>query len=109
MELGLGRQGRVAGGLRQRVHAGGLRVHLLGRRGAKVTYTDPWIPQIKADGIVMESSEAAKACCEADCVVVVTDHKKFDFAGVVNSAKLVVDTRNATANVRQHREKIIRC
>ena len=32
----------------------------------------------------------------ADCVVVLTDHKAFDFDLVVNSSKLVVDTRNAT-------------
>ncbi len=32
---------------------------------------------------------------EADCVVIVTDHKSFDYAGLVRSAKLIVDTRNA--------------
>ncbi len=31
----------------------------------------------------------------ADCVVIVTDHKAFDYAGIVKRAKLVVDTRNA--------------
>src|SRR5437764_1306233 len=81
-------------------------IHLLGRRGAKVTYTDPWIPQIKADGIAMQSSDAGKACCDADCVVVVTDHKKFDFAAVLSSAKLVVDTRNALKGISS--DKIVR-
>ncbi len=81
-------------------------IHLLGRRGARVTYSDPWIPTIKADGIVMESSDPGKACADADCVVVVTDHKKFDFASVVNSAKLVVDTRNALKGISSN--KIVR-
>jgi len=81
-------------------------IHLLGRSGAKVTFTDPWINSIKTDGIVMESSESSKACADADCVVIVTDHKKFDYAKIVSSAKLVVDTRNALKGMSS--DKIVR-
>jgi UDP-N-acetyl-D-glucosamine dehydrogenase len=81
-------------------------IHLLGRGGANVTYTDPWIPHIKADGIVMESIDSARACADADCVVIVTDHKKFDYATIVSSAKLVVDTRNALKGMSS--DKIVR-
>jgi UDP-N-acetyl-D-glucosamine dehydrogenase len=70
-------------------------IHLLGRRGAKVTYSDPWVPCIQADGISMESIDPRAGVAEADCVVIVTDHRKFDYAGLVNSAPLIVDTRNA--------------
>jgi UDP-N-acetyl-D-glucosamine dehydrogenase len=81
-------------------------IHLLGRRGAKVTYSDPWVPCIQADGISMESTDAVTGSAEADCVVIVTDHRKFDYAGVLNAAPLVVDTRNALKGIRS--EKIVR-
>ena len=32
---------------------------------------------------------------EADCVVIITDHKAFDYPGLVERSKLIVDTRNA--------------
>jgi UDP-N-acetyl-D-glucosamine dehydrogenase len=74
-------------------------IHLLGRRGARITYSDPWIPRIKADGVVIDATDAAKECAAADCVVIVTDHRKFDYAGLVHSARLIVDTRNALKGI----------
>jgi len=41
-----------------------------------------------------------------DCVLIATDHSAYDYDFIVQHAKLVVDTRNATRNVRQGREKI---
>jgi UDP-N-acetyl-D-glucosamine dehydrogenase len=35
------------------------------------------------------------AAADADCVVIITDHTSFDYAAVVEKAKLIVDTRNA--------------
>ncbi len=73
-------------------------IHLLGKRGARVTYSDPFVPRLRADGFLpadMEAIDAEKGAAEADCVVIVTDHKKFDYAGIVSRAKLIVDTRNA--------------
>ncbi len=73
---------------------------LLLRKGAKLTYHDPFVPTIDGEhwtgGQHMSSvpySDAAAAA--ADCVVVLTDHKAFDYAAIVASAKAVVDTRNA--------------
>jgi UDP-N-acetyl-D-glucosamine dehydrogenase len=72
-------------------------IHLLGKRGAKVSYSDPFVPKLRADGVVpnMKAMDAIKAAEEADCVVVVTDHKDFDYPAIVKKAKLIVDTRNA--------------
>jgi len=81
-------------------------IHLLGRRGARITYSDPWVPQINADGIVMEATDAVSGCAEADCVVIVTDHRDFDYVGLVKSARLIVDTRNALKGVEA--DKIVR-
>jgi UDP-N-acetyl-D-glucosamine dehydrogenase len=84
-------------------------IHLLGKRGAKVTYSDPFVPQLRADGVVpaaMQSIDPEQAAAAADCVVIVTDHKKFDYPRIVERAKLVVDTRNALKGNRS--EKIVR-
>jgi UDP-N-acetyl-D-glucosamine dehydrogenase len=81
-------------------------IHLLGKRGAKVTYSDPFVPSINADGIVMNATDAAAGCKAADCVVVVTDHKSFDYPGLVKTARLIVDTRNALKGIES--EKIVR-
>jgi UDP-N-acetyl-D-glucosamine dehydrogenase len=70
-------------------------IHLLGRRGARVTYSDPYVPQINADGIEMKAIDPATIVEEADCVVIITDHRDFDYAGVAAKARLIVDTRNA--------------
>ncbi len=77
-------------------------IHLLHNAGAEVTYSDPWAPELRADawpgGYDMKSVPLDKAhMAAADCVVILTDHKAFDFDLVVNSSKLVVDTRNATS------------
>jgi UDP-N-acetyl-D-glucosamine dehydrogenase len=80
-------------------------IHLLGRRGAKVGYSDPYVPSICTDGIEMQATEPGEAA-HADCVVIVTDHKSFDYAGLVRSAKLIVDTRNALKGFTS--EKIVR-
>src|SRR5882724_11532337 len=58
-------------------------IHLLGRRGALITYSDPFVPQIHADGIEMQAVDAEAAVREADCVVIATDHTNFDYANVV--------------------------
>jgi UDP-N-acetyl-D-glucosamine dehydrogenase len=42
-----------------------------------------------------------------DCIVIVTDHSDYDYRDIVQQAKLVVDTRNATRGI--HSDKIVRC
>ena len=80
-------------------------IHLLQRRGASVTYTDPFVPTVKLDGLDIQTQDIS-AAADADCVVVVTDHSSFDYSRVIESAKLVVDTRNALKKFSS--EKIIR-
>jgi UDP-N-acetyl-D-glucosamine dehydrogenase len=83
-------------------------IHLLGKRGASVTYSDPFVPLLHADGVVpeMTAMDADRGAAEADCVVVVTDHKNFDYARIVERSKLIVDTRNALKG--NPSEKIVR-
>ena len=44
-----------------------------------------------------------------DCVLIATDHSSYDYEAIVRNSKLVVDTRNATRHVKQHREKVVQC
>src|SRR5579864_9376596 len=83
-------------------------IHLLGKRGATVSYSDPFVASLRADGVVPEMAaiDAEKGAAEADCVVIVTDHKKFDYPRIVERAKLIVDTRNALKGHKS--EKIVR-
>jgi UDP-N-acetyl-D-glucosamine dehydrogenase len=81
-------------------------IHLLGRRGALISYSDPFVAHIQSDGIEMQAVDAEAAIRDADCVVIVTDHKKFDYAALVKNARLIVDTRNALKGIQS--DKIVR-
>jgi UDP-N-acetyl-D-glucosamine dehydrogenase len=66
-------------------------------RGAVLGYHDPYVPSIRFGGMELasESLEAGRLA-EKDCVVIITDHSAVDYRLIVDSAPLVVDTRNAT-------------
>ena len=77
-------------------------IHLLNKRGAKVSYSDPFVAKLRSDGVVpnMTAVDAVKGSAAADCVVIVTDHKGFDYKAIVKDAKLIVDTRNALKGIK---------
>ncbi|MCB9418918.1 MAG: nucleotide sugar dehydrogenase [Ardenticatenaceae bacterium] len=71
-------------------------IHLLRDRGAEVSYCDPYVADLTAEGLAMQSVDLTdEALRGADCVVVVTNHAAFDWNQVAAQAPLVVDTRNA--------------
>src|SRR5437879_13890340 len=79
-------------------------IRLLQRRGAAVSYHDPHVPKLRDEAIDLASvSLTPETVSTADCVVIVTDHSDVDYALVERCARLVVDTRNALATVRQRR------
>ncbi len=71
---------------------------LLERRGARITYSDPYVPQLQLDDHQLTAQDALTISGEADCVVIVTDHASFDYSAILDRARLVVDTRNALKN-----------
>ncbi|MBI2684765.1 MAG: nucleotide sugar dehydrogenase [Acidobacteria bacterium] len=81
-------------------------IHLLRERGASVTYSDPYVTDLRHEGQDLETMDADEGCRAADCVVIVTDHKDFSYADVLAQSKLVVDTRNALKGLQS--EKIVR-
>ena len=76
-------------------------IMLLQRRGARITYSDPYVSELKLDGGAVKASPAEAAVPEADCVVIITDHLSFDYKALAEHAKLVVDTRNALKGFSQ--------
>jgi UDP-N-acetyl-D-glucosamine dehydrogenase len=71
-------------------------LELLAKRGAQLSYSDPYVPELTHAGRVMASVDLAAALAtELDCAVICTDHTRFDYDALVDSGTLVVDTRNA--------------
>lgn len=81
-------------------------IHLLQERGATVSFSDPYVSDLKHEGQDLESIEVTEGCQAADCVVVVTDHRDFQYTDVVAASKLIVDTRNALKGIQS--DKIVR-
>ena len=81
-------------------------IHLLKRRGATVSYSDPYVPSIRIEDETICSSDLFPALPVADCAMIITDHSDFDYEAIVRDAQLVVDTRNSLRGMRS--EKIIR-
>jgi len=83
-------------------------IELLREKGAKVDYNDPYIPkthkQRKHDLKMTSRKLSAKMLAGYDVVLISTDHSDYDYSWIVKHAKLVVDTRNATAGVRASRK-----
>jgi UDP-N-acetyl-D-glucosamine dehydrogenase len=89
-------------------------LELLTGRGAKVDYNDPYFPALHKmrhyDFSNMRSVEVTpRRLAGYDCVLIATDHSAYDYEAIVRHAKLVADTRNATRNVKNGREKIVHC
>lgn len=73
---------------------------ILLKRGARVEYFDPLIPEIKtADGMLR--SVAAGSFQEYDCLVLMTDHSQFDLSRLVRASKVFVDTRGVVRELHQ--------
>jgi UDP-N-acetyl-D-glucosamine dehydrogenase len=83
-------------------------VEMLMRRGARVSYADPYVPQIIVEGEKLGAVEVtAETLAAADCVLVLTNHSSFDYAAIAAGARLVVDTRNALKAYRQSHPSIV--
>lgn len=81
----------------------------LEKRNAQVSYNDPYIPEFTHLGKHYVSVELKEETLrDADIVIITTDHSKYDYDFIVKNAKVVFDTRNATKEVLENRDKIIK-
>lgn len=87
-------------------------MELLLEQGADLQYHDPWVAQLRYTGrIPFELTSVrltADTMASADCTLILTDHSDVDYDLVVQHARLVVDTRNATRSVTRRGGNIIR-
>jgi len=87
-------------------------IEMLQSRGAEVCYHDPFVPktmEMRAHNLRMESRQLTDELLQSvDAVIISTDHTDIDYNRIVQLAPLVVDTRNATADVTEHRERIVK-
>jgi UDP-N-acetyl-D-glucosamine dehydrogenase len=89
-------------------------MQLLQLRGAELDYNDPYFPQLhKMRHYNYENMKSVnlnpQSIASYDGVIIATDHSSYDYAAIVDAAKIVVDTRNATRRVMRHRDKIVLC
>ncbi len=88
-------------------------IELLQDRGAKVDYNDPHVPKthkMREHDLKMTSKKLTPAMLKSyDCVLIATAHKAYDMNAIARSAKLIIDTRNATDDVAaRDRKKIVK-
>ncbi len=77
-------------------------MEILEREGARVEYCDPFVPTIVHHGARMKSRPFRPSTLRAaDCVVISTAHKAFDYRMIARHAPLIVDSRNALRGRRQ--------
>ena len=82
-------------------------LELLHQRGGDISYHDPHVPHIFMGDKELSSSPLEKLGTY-DCVVIVTNHRSFDYAQICRESQLVVDTRNATKAIRSdYQDKIV--
>ena len=86
-------------------------IGMLQNKGAQVEYHDPYIPHIhhEYDGWEMDSvTDVMKAVKESDAVIIVTDHKAYEYEAILDSAKFVFDSRNALGKLAKNNPKVER-
>jgi len=82
---------------------------LLKQKGAQVSYHDPYIPRLQEGDEIMESiTDLFSVIAEADCVAIITDHSSYDYLSILESAQLIVDTRNALGKIGRNHPKVVR-
>jgi UDP-N-acetyl-D-glucosamine dehydrogenase len=84
-------------------------IGLLDKKGACVSYHDPYVPHLQHDGWSLDSvPDLMRAVKTADCVVIVTNHSSYDYPAILAAAGLVVDTRNALGAAGRDNPKVSR-
>lgn len=81
-------------------------IELLEKNGAEVIVNDPFCATAKYKNKTYYSVDWKEVIDDSDIVVITTGHTVYDYEDIVDRAKVVYDTRNATKNVINNREKI---
>ncbi len=92
-------------------HSPALKVAELLHEGGieNISYFDPYIPSVNVHGKTLASKKTLTPAYvkRHDVVVITTDHSAFDVEMIVANATVVIDTRNATKNVRGPKKNVV--
>ena len=78
---------------------------LLKYKGGKINYHDPYVESMDS----LKSLDLTKDIIEEqDAIVITTDHTSIDYTSLGKYAKLIVDTRNIMATVKNPKARVIR-
>jgi UDP-N-acetyl-D-glucosamine dehydrogenase len=75
-------------------------LEMLHRRGADLSYTDPYVPTLHHGKLCLNSIDEKAASDGIDCAVICTDHTVFDYRAMPGRFPLIVDTRNALKGIK---------
>ena len=80
----------------------------LRRKGAQVSYADPYVPTFPVDGIELKAVEPTEEELRgADCVLILADHPEFDYGTIARAGDLIVDTRNCVPDITGCRGRLV--
>src|SRR3989454_2023224 len=81
----------------------------LRRKGAHVSYADPYVPTFSVDGMELKAVEPTyDELRAADCVLILADHSEFDYTAIAREGQLIVDTRNSIPEISGSRGRVVR-
>jgi UDP-N-acetyl-D-glucosamine dehydrogenase len=86
-------------------------IALMKKKGAVVKYHDPHIPQIhhaREDWEMNSVLDMMDCVRDADAVIIVTNHRSYDYAAILKEAKFIFDSRNALAMITKDDPKVVR-
>ncbi len=85
-------------------------IGLLHKKGAVVEYHDPYIPSLSTeDGEELQSVLDLMASVRAaDIVIIITNHKAYDYPAILDASRLIFDTRNALGSLANGSEKAVK-
>ena len=84
-------------------------IEMLGEKGAKISYSDPFVDHLQTDSLDLKSITLnEKNLTASHCVVIVTHHSDCDYDWIVKHARCIVDTRNATQAVSGKKDHVFK-
>lgn len=84
-------------------------IRIMDRKIGRIIYNDPYIDRIEVNDHAYTSTPLTEELLQnIDGVLIITDHTVYDYGWIVAESKLIIDTRNATKNVKSNRKKIIK-
>ena len=86
-------------------------IALLKKKGALVSYHDPYVPHIQHhyecwEMDSLENGSLLEAVHQADAVLIVTSHKTYDYPAILEAAQFIFDSRNALGELGKDNPKV---